>query len=252
MAPPLSKPDASRLRLRLLAATALGLASGMHSQVLANPFGAAPVSDQELSGMRGGFELPNGMNVAVAVEIETRVDGALALRTVLNLVDSAKPALQVFTPANLKPNMPDPAATPATGVVHASLPAVELDKGSSAQPVASSAISVPIVSMNETPGGVTTVPGQAPAPNNLLHSDLGAVSVEQTKAGSVVILKGPDLEIQHMTGNSTGVLVANTLDNRAIDTIATVNVSLSDSAVPVGNILLRIESIVLNAVGAKY
>lgn len=316
MAPLLSKPDPSRRhRLRLLAATAIGLASGMHAQVFANPFGAAPVSDQRLSDMRGGFELPNGMNVAVAVEIETRVDGALALRTVLNLVDTSKAALEGFVPSGPNLNLPDwtvapassanPLAAPPASATEVSPPAavmtaepvgdptppaalaatvpvtpvvvsavapiaeatpsapdsvpistptvtasaVSVSVVASAPTPVSPVISAPTVSLNIAPGAAEAAAISAPVPAIEVQSDLGSVTVEQTAMGSVVILKGPDLEIQHLTGNSTGILIANTLDNRVIDTIATVNVSLSDSAVPVGNMMLRMEAVVLNAVG---
>lgn len=79
-------------------------------------------------------------------------------------------------------------------------------------------------------------------------ADLGGISVMQTDGGAAVILKGADLEIQHLTGNNTGILIANSLDNRSIDTIANVNISLGDSAVPIGNMMMRIESVVLDAV----
>lgn len=171
-----------RLRRLMVCASAVSLLPGMDGLAAANPFGVSPVSEQALSDMRGGFELPNGMIVSVGVQIDTYVDRSLALRTVLNVADKTNSGLEITLPS---------------------------------------------------------------------ASDLGAISIVQTSDGSAVILKGADLEIQHLTGSSTGVVIANTLDNRVIDTVATVNVSLSDSAVPVGNILLRIESVVLDAVGAR-
>lgn len=164
-----------------LTAMAISLASGLPSSAIANPFSSRPpVSIEELGNLRGGFTLPNGMDVMAGVQIETRVNGELALHTVLNIADPTKAALEIFAP-----------------------------------------------------------PSQA----------LGSIRVAQRDAGSVVILQGPNLEVQHLTGNATGILVANTLDNRAIDTVATVRVSLADSAVPIGNLLLRIESIMIDAVG---
>jgi hypothetical protein len=49
----------------------------------ASPFGDA-LPDQSLDKMRGGFDLPNGLNVALGVTTETRVDGQMILRTVLS------------------------------------------------------------------------------------------------------------------------------------------------------------------------
>lgn len=46
--------------------------------------GRPALTDTELSAMRGGFTLPGGVQVAIGIAIETRVDGTLALRTALN------------------------------------------------------------------------------------------------------------------------------------------------------------------------
>ncbi|WP_022681638.1 hypothetical protein [Sphingobium bisphenolivorans] len=234
--------DAHRMRRRLLAASALGLPLSICSPAAANPFGTPPVSDRSLSSMRGGFELPNGMNVAVGVQIDTYVDNSLALRTVLTVTDKVSSALEITVPSAVAAVTPNPIANAVTPV------AVNLQTGPSPSVQAPAvnpdalAVSVPISAAG------SAAPTALPA-NMEIRSDLGTLSVAQTDKGPAVILKGQDLEIQHMTGSSTGVLIANTMDNRAIDTIATVNISLSDSAVPVGNIMLRIESVILDAVG---
>ncbi|MCB4858175.1 hypothetical protein K7W03_01060 [Sphingobium sp. PNB] len=165
-----------------LTASAFTLTLAIHGQALANPFGVTPVSDESLSDMRGGFDLPNGMRLSLGVEIATFVDNSLALRTVLHVTEPGHSGVQVTVPVS--------------------------------------------------------------------SAALGAVSVAQAEGGAAVMLKGPDLEIQHLAGSNTGVLIANTLDNRSIDTIANVNIALGDAAVPVGNMILRIESVVLDAVRA--
>lgn len=262
----LSKAEPNRLQRRLLTATALGLSLGLNNQAIANPFGKAPVSDGMLSSMRGGFELPNGMMISVGVQIETYVDNSLALRTVLNVTDRAKAALEIVVPSASKLGLSNPqvaAALPASAPVVTN-PVAVADPTSIVQatPVVS-AIAVAPLAADPAPkapavqiaaassAGDAQMPGVIAPADVQIHSDLGVVTVEQTSSGAAVLLKGPDLQIEHMTGNATGVLIANTLDNRVIDTVATVNISLTDSAIPVGNILLKIESIVLDAVGTN-
>ena len=262
----LSKAEPNRLQRRLLTATALGLSLGLNNQAIANPFGKTPVSDGMLSSMRGGFELPNGMMISVGVQIETYVDNSLALRTVLNVTDRAKAALEIVVPSASKLGLSNPqvaAALPASAPVVTN-PVAVADPTSIVQatPVVS-AIAVAPLAADPAPAapavqiaaassaGGAQMPGVIAPADVQIHSDLGVVTVEQTSSGAAVLLKGPDLQIEHMTGNATGVLIANTLDNRVIDTVATVNISLTDSAIPVGNILLKIESIVLDAVGTN-
>ncbi|HEX8668020.1 MAG TPA: hypothetical protein VF727_06580 [Allosphingosinicella sp.] len=61
----------------------------------AGPFGKAPVSDADLGRMRGGFLLPGGLDVSIAVQSSTSVDGTPVLRT-LFIAASGGPSLTVF------------------------------------------------------------------------------------------------------------------------------------------------------------
>ena len=222
--------------LTWLAVTGIGLSCVIVPAAHANPFGtAAAVSDEELGSLRGGFELPNGMDVTVGVQIDTRVNGDLALRTVLNIADPAESSLRVYaapvqqgsSPANANP----PPAQPAS----VNLPTVSAPQ-----------VSVNVSGDSAGIGGPTLLPILQ---GDQVQTALGTVQVERGGSGTVVVLKGPSLEVQHVTGGGTGVLIANTMNNRAIDTVATVNISLSNSAVPIGNVLLRVENVVLDAVG---
>lgn len=197
-------------RLALYALAAVGL--GCNAAAAASPFGAAaPVSDAALERARGGFILPNGMDVSIGIQIDTHVDGQLALRTVLSVVDMTRSELTVYTstpPATLTPSSVEPG--PPTP---------------------------PVQSLELVPNGPR------------IATDLGSLRLETTGPRSAVILSAPALELQHLVGAATGVLVANTADNAVIDTIATVNLELHNSTVPIGNTLLRIETIALDAVG---
>lgn len=62
-------------------------------QAAATPF-INPVVDEKLSSMRGGFSLPGGLQVALGVTTESRIDGQLVLRSTFTLGDGAQ-SLQV-------------------------------------------------------------------------------------------------------------------------------------------------------------
>jgi hypothetical protein len=61
----------------------------------AGPFGKAAISDAELGGIRGGFLLPGGLDVSIAVQSSTSVDGTPVLRT-LFIAAAGGPSLTVF------------------------------------------------------------------------------------------------------------------------------------------------------------
>ena len=62
-------------------------------QAVATPF-TDPLIDEKLSSMRGGFTLPGGLQVALGVTTESRIDGQLVLRSTFTLSDGS-PSLQV-------------------------------------------------------------------------------------------------------------------------------------------------------------
>ncbi|MFA7439824.1 MAG: hypothetical protein WCZ66_02530 [Sphingomonadaceae bacterium] len=68
----------------------------------AGPFaGHEAVSDTELAQMRGGFRLPNGVEVAMAVQIDSIVNGQLVLRSVL-VADQGPARLEIYSPGDSK------------------------------------------------------------------------------------------------------------------------------------------------------
>ena len=58
---------------------------------------APVVPDPELATMRGGFRLPNGIDVSLTVQTQTAIDGAVVLRTVFR-ADQGAPTLTIFAP----------------------------------------------------------------------------------------------------------------------------------------------------------
>jgi hypothetical protein len=75
----------------------------------------------------------------------------------------------------------------------------------------------------------------------------GGVRVETTPGGQMVTLVGPSLELRHLVGEATGAVVANTANNRVIDTLTVVNVELRDAGALVAPTMFQIEAIALDA-----
>jgi len=197
----------------LLAATAMPADGAM-------PFAGKPVSDAALDDMRGGFELPNGMNISIGVEIDTIVNGSTVLRTQLSGSDGS--TLQIFSGG------PTVNVSPANGgnglTVH--LASAASSDGSSA----SNGQALPL-----TPNGASIV------------TDAGSVRLVQSNGQSTVLLDGNGMSLQHMIGALTGALVANQASDRTIDTNITVNLAVTNSAIPTGSMLMRLNSVLLAA-----
>lgn len=195
-----------------------------------SPFpNTASVYDADLDRMRGGFLLPNGMDIAIGIEIDTLVNGALALRTVLTVDQSS--TLSIFSGGELAASGQDGGNGASSAVP--GLPSIRVTQDPSAPPAPGPGQEQLVITPNGPP--VTT--------------QWGAVQLQQDSNGAVVVLTGSALELRHMIGTLTGTLVANTANDRVIDTMVTVNVDLRNSAVPIGNSMIRLEPIMLGAAG---
>ncbi len=186
------------------------------------PFKGVPVSDERLADMRGGFELPNGMDISIGLQIDTLVNGATVLRTLLTGADGS--TVQVFTGA------PSMSIEPTNG-----------GKG----------LQVHLVSAVSSNGATSDGQALQLTPNGAsIETDAGSVRLVQSNGQSTVLLDGNGLALQHMIGALTGALVANQASNRSIDTNVTVNLAVQNSAIPIGSMLMRLDSLLLGA-GAR-
>jgi hypothetical protein len=182
-------------------------------------YATPPVSDAALADMRGGFELPNGMNISIGIQIDTMVNGSTVLRTLLSGTDASK--VQVYTTG---PSI-------ATGADNAG-------KG----------LSVNVVSSPTLDGAAANGQALALMPNGAsLVTSSGTVRLVQSNGQSTVLLDGNGLSLQHMIGALTGALVANQASNRSIDTNVTVNLSVQNSAIPTSTMLIRLDNLLSSA-----
>ncbi len=185
---------------------------------------AAPtLSDSDLEAIRGGFLLPNGMDISLGIAVTTRVDGEIVLGTVFTLEDAAN--LAVFAGGTGPTDPAEGTAIGGTGVT--------ITESSDAIAVPTDARLLDIASDGS---GVAT--------------EWGNVSLDQADGQTMVSLDGSGLSLRQLIGESTGSIIANIADNRVIDTDVMVSIDVQNSAIPLGTMMLRMDSL-LSDVGAR-
>ncbi|MGI4879291.1 MAG: hypothetical protein ACRYG4_17595 [Janthinobacterium lividum] len=230
------------LRYLLVAATAVS-ATAAHAD--SGPFAAsARVADADLATMRGGFALPNGIDIALAVQMDAAINGALVLRTVFR-VDQGSPTLAVYAPA-----------PGTTGPAHTALPtggnstALVLDRAAgtmTVQPVADVPTQV-AVSANSgasvgAPAGLAPLAATVGGP--AVATGAGSVQLSAIPSGTRVDLSGSMIDISQLVGSTFVNSVQNSGNNRVIDTATTINVNLSNtSAMAAATVAARVSSVV--------
>jgi len=210
----------------------------------------APLADAELAEHRGGFSLPNGIDVALAVQTQTRVDGDIVLRTVFT-VDDGPARFAAYVPTSRESAVAEGAGRRAS--TSSVAPVISFDNRG--QISLAPGIVVPGVSArpgaqkisSEAPDGFVSVAPGAP-------SQMGTSTIQVASEGTsyVANLRDTMLSITHMAGRSFGSIVENSSDNRAIDVETTIDLSLSGASPDlVGSALLRVESAALDALMAR-
>jgi hypothetical protein len=147
---------------------------------LASPFTEqSRLEDIQLEALRGGFTLPSGASVAVGIDIETTVNGQLALRTQYSSED----------------------ATSGTDAL----------------------------------SGMRVTAG-----------DSGSVSLARDGGNTTVSFSADSLLVKHVLGSAASSIVANTANDRSIDTTYSINVELSEPWAAT-NALSFVDRVVLDA-----
>lgn len=188
------------------------------------------VPDRELAVMRGGLLLPDGLDIAIGIDIQTRLNGALILHTVYTS-DGPNTGIKVYTDGTTSPSS-TPATVSVTTAAAASTPTIIVDRATTGTIVAAPAASAP-VTVNLVQGapstwlsgsGQNSVPVTANGP--AVSSEGNSIQLASNAQGAVVTLNGPGLEVQQLVGQATGVVVANTGNDRVIDTVSSINVNV--------------------------
>jgi hypothetical protein len=191
--------------------------------------GRPTVADGELDRVRGGFLLPNGMDVGLGITVDTLIDGRAALSTVLTIEDAAR--LSVYSSG--KPATP----TSATTLL------VPVPGGSSFVRITQDAPSA------AEAGGREPVLVSAGGPP--VQTPWGAIQLTQAGNQATVSLVGDGIELRHMIGPMTGAMIANTVNDRVIDTMMTVDVDIRNSAIPVAAMALRLDGLLADAAALR-
>lgn len=186
---------------------------------------ARVVADEGLADARGGFELPNGMNIRLGITMDTLVDGRLVLSTVLTLDEVSH--LMVYTGGAARPH------TAATAFL------VPGPNGPSLVRVTQGAS---FSRGNDGGQPIALIPNGDP-----IETQWGAVRLEQSDTQSTVFLAGDGFDLRHMIGTATGALVANTVNDRVIDTMVTIDIDVRGSAIPTSTMMLRLDNLLAGA-----
>jgi hypothetical protein len=238
--------------LRLILTSAAGLAlAGPGGASGPPPFsGAATVADAVLATQRGGVRLPNGIDLALSVQSQTSVNGAVVLQTVF-AVNQGPATLTVYAPPKgtivpAAPGSPRPAATASMTPTVSYTPRTGLT-------VTQGFGALPVTVGNAQPGSGSVAAG-------LAALDQGAP--QETAGGSVasrtdgllrtVTLSGSDFSVTHLAGAAFGTAIANSGSDRAIDTVTTISIDLGNAGPDMlGSVFFRVENVALGALGSR-
>jgi hypothetical protein len=217
----------------------------------ATPVAAPPLPDAVLATQRGGFRLPNGIDIALAVQTDTAVNGLAVLRTVFR-VDQGAPTLTVYAPkAGESVAAPSTSGTTQSTAMTSAQPTVSFDNRSGVRispglPNVGLAVGTSVTKWSDdVPKGLAEVSSGAVTDNGTI--------THQVRGGlQTVTLDAKDLTVTHLAGNAFGSAVANSGSDRAIDTATSVSIDLRNAGPDVlGSTMFRIQDIANDAVGMR-
>lgn len=215
---------------------------------------ASPIPDDELARMRGGFALPGGLSVAIAVQSDTRIDGALVLRSVYR-VDQGTPVLQVFAPApgtslsnRSTGSSNSVAAPPSMTLTFDRQSGARFDVGGRPGP-----------NVNIVPGSTSGLGNDGSAGpaiaiaagSGTVQVPTGALKVTEVPNGQQIRLLGNGIDITHLVGSAIGSAITNSANNRTIESSTTLALDISGAtSTNLGSSMLRVETLGLDATAA--
>lgn len=180
----------------------------------------SPLADDRLAAQRGGFSLPNGIDVAMSIDTQTAVDGAVVLRSIFRIAEGA-PRSAVFVPRDGRTVAAGPSA--AGGKT-----SVRYESGSA-----------PI-----QPGLVRAGAGTI--------TDHGVVVIGRSGGVRTAGLRDAGLDITHLAGTAIGSAIANSTTGQTIDTRTTVSIDLRNAGPDVlGSAMLQAQSLASDAVAGR-
>ncbi|HEU4960631.1 MAG TPA: hypothetical protein VFT56_09495 [Sphingomonas sp.] len=218
-----------RLVQAIAAALALVSASPAYAADTAPLFNAPALSDSELAGQRGGFELPGGIDVALAATVTTSVNGAPVLTTTFKIVGNT--------------------ATVATDGVLATVTAAAPDSVAAVKSATASAPTITVTLGKTAAADSAPTPAAAPASGSSLDPAKAMVTTVLTAPGELASTASLDgLQVTHFVGDRIGAMVANSGDGRIIDQSLTLDISLANAGpFMIGSTLARVQNVGIEA-----
>jgi hypothetical protein len=224
----------------------------MISVLTAATFSVAPLPDSELLQMRGGIALPGGINVAIAIQTDTRVDGTLLLRTIYR-VDRSAPNIVVYAPeaaigvaSNTQTETSPASSPPATvTVMFDRQDGIRIGTNSAVAP-AVTVSSIGQAGIGHAPANTTAT--ELPGDGTAVQVPAGLLSLIHTPNRQRVHLQSDRLEVSHLVGTAIGSVISNTGSDRIIDTTTTIGLDISGATTAnLGSPMLRIDTLVTDA-----
>lgn len=223
----------------------MGLALALLLLAQDAPMAATSVPDAELATQRGGFMLPNGVDVALTVQTQTSLNGAVVLRSVFR-ADQGAPTLTVYAP---KPGATVSAETTqgAQGGA-AAMPTVTYDTRSGLQITPAAGGPSVAITMSGAAGEAIAAGLEKVAPGASVSTDNGVVSQAMANGLQTAELRAADLSITHLAGTAFGAAIANSGSDRAIDTTTGVAIDLRNMDQTIlSSAMLRAEDVATGA-----
>ncbi|KQU53146.1 hypothetical protein ASG67_09990 [Sphingomonas sp. Leaf339] len=202
-----------------------------------------PLPNEVLAAQRGGFRLPSGIDVALTVQTQTAINGAVVLRSVFQ-ADHGTPTLTVYAPRSGETVAAGGGNAGASG--DPAMPVVTYDSRNGIQISASGG--TPAVSLTLSGGAAPVAAGLVPVTGEGVVTDNGTVSQSTRGALQVAELRAADLTITHLAGSAFGTAIANAGNDRAIDTSTAIGIDLHNAGPDVlGSSMLRVQDVAINA-----
>jgi hypothetical protein len=210
---------------------------------------SAPVADRELTDMRGGVMLPDGLDVDIGIDIQTQLNGVIVLHTVLSTAAPAAQALRVYVGGAAPSNAGATAVT-----VGATTPMLTLNRTGADTTLitTTSPLNPTVLVLNEPSNVWPQYPDETPlnvSPNGpAVQTANGSVQIQQTGDNTAVTLSGTGLMVTHLLGDPTGAVVANQLNNQSIQSTTVVGVDLHGMWPATANAMFNVGNLALSSV----
>jgi hypothetical protein len=213
-------------------------------------FAEPPIAEAELAELRGGFSTPGGLDIAIAVQTDTRVDGSLILRTVFR-ANEGPATLAAYAPQTDPSAVKTPVAIvaaeggPSVNVMFDRSNGVRFVNGGAASPSLSISTGA-AEELGASPDGSAAIPLSQGGPAIDVAS--GSLAIRSTGSGSRVNLQGPGLDVSHVIGSAFGSVIANSANDRSIETVTSIGLDISGATVAnLGSALLRVDTLTTDA-----